>query len=185
VSGHLHAPAASLPRKEPFTHWTGRWVGRKVRLDVVWKTKMSRSCRQSSHDSLGGNSPYSSACRKSECIRKVPRPAISTQAFLGLPLVFKRMLRCVPSPKLLLPASHGTLPTQIHQNCAPLLPGPAAPHQFRKWESRGPSQLKGLISTLPSSQGQAGNTWEPSHITRLSLPLTLLLYFLYLSLALG
>jgi hypothetical protein len=40
VSGHLHAPAASPPGKEPLAHMLGGWVGSRAGLDVVVKRKI-------------------------------------------------------------------------------------------------------------------------------------------------
>jgi hypothetical protein len=43
VSGQLHGPRG----KSPGTHWTGGWVGPRVRLEAVRKTKISCFCRES------------------------------------------------------------------------------------------------------------------------------------------
>jgi hypothetical protein len=45
VSGQLHNPAASPPRKQPpGTHWIGSWVGPRAGLDMVVKSKIPRPC---------------------------------------------------------------------------------------------------------------------------------------------
>jgi hypothetical protein len=48
VSGHLHAPAALPPEKEPFcTHWIGGWVGPRAVLDAGVMRKIPSSRRES------------------------------------------------------------------------------------------------------------------------------------------
>jgi hypothetical protein len=70
--------------------------------------------------------------------------------FLGLPPVFKRMLRCVPSPELLLRAPDSNS-SELRPVAARAANRPTPRHQFRKWKFRGPCLNSRLLTILTSS----------------------------------
>jgi hypothetical protein len=106
------------------------------------------------------------------CFPEVPATGQLGTGSAGFPLAFKRMLRRVPSCYcVLLVGPYRLTSIRIAPRCY-------HSHQIMQFnnhsETLNPaapvsSHCNVFISTLPLSEGQAGEAWEPSHITMLFL----------------